>query len=62
MGWVHNLNTKVANSVVGKYFHLAERNSTFSTEVRAGVVCFLTVSYDKSSRAWRRAASAWNTK
>jgi hypothetical protein len=32
---------------VGKYFRLKERNSTFTTELRAGTVTFLTV-----RRAW----------
>eukprot|EP00775_Hariotina_reticulata_P005975 gene5975-6214_t len=45
MKWVHNLNERVADSVVGKYFHLKERKSTFTTELRAGLVCFLTTSY-----------------
>ena len=44
MGWVHTLNERVADSPVGRYFDLKGRRSTFSTEVRAGVVCFLTVS------------------
>jgi AGZA family xanthine/uracil permease-like MFS transporter len=44
MGWVHTLNEKVADSAVGRYFELKARRSTFSTEVRAGLVTFLTVS------------------
>eukprot|EP00878_Enallax_costatus_P021899 GHUV01023210.1.p1 GENE.GHUV01023210.1~~GHUV01023210.1.p1 ORF type:complete len:135 (+),score=10.62 GHUV01023210.1:16-420(+) len=43
MGWVHNLNKAVANSKVGRYFQIREREST--TEVRAGIVTFLTVCY-----------------
>lgn len=31
----------------GRYFHLRERGSTFSTEIRAGIVCFLTVSWQQ---------------
>lgn len=45
MGWVHTLNTRVADSKVGRYFELSARNSTFSTEIRAGIVCFLTTCY-----------------
>ncbi|WIA33567.1 hypothetical protein OEZ86_006691 [Tetradesmus obliquus] len=45
MGWVHSMNEAVANSKAGRYFHLRERGSTFSTEIRAGIVCFLTICY-----------------
>ncbi|KAF2319244.1 hypothetical protein GH714_014201 [Hevea brasiliensis] len=39
------LNTFVANSRLGKRFKLAERNSTFTTELRAGTATFLTMAY-----------------
>ncbi|KAF8402511.1 hypothetical protein HHK36_010596 [Tetracentron sinense] len=39
------LNSFVANSRVGKRFKLAERNSTFTTELRAGTATFLTMAY-----------------
>ncbi|KAB2010058.1 hypothetical protein ES319_D10G210300v1 [Gossypium barbadense] len=39
------LNSAVANSRVGKRFKLAERNSTFTTELRAGTATFLTMAY-----------------
>ncbi|KAF8394838.1 hypothetical protein HHK36_018775 [Tetracentron sinense] len=39
------LNAFVANSRVGKRFKLAERNSTFTTEIRAGTTTFLTMAY-----------------
>nr|KJB73030.1 hypothetical protein B456_011G210200 [Gossypium raimondii] len=39
------LNSTVANSRVGKRFKLAERNSTFTTELRAGTATFLTMAY-----------------
>ncbi|XVE91283.1 hypothetical protein DITRI_Ditri20bG0141200 [Diplodiscus trichospermus] len=39
------LNSAVANSRVGKHFKLAERNSTFTTELRAGTATFLTMAY-----------------
>ncbi|XWS56957.1 hypothetical protein CRYUN_Cryun09bG0130200 [Craigia yunnanensis] len=39
------LNSTVANSPVGKRFKLAERNSTFTTELRAGTATFLTMAY-----------------
>ncbi|WIA36283.1 hypothetical protein OEZ86_007609 [Tetradesmus obliquus] len=45
MKWVHSLNEKVAASKVGSYFELKQRGSTFSTEIRAGIVTFLTTSY-----------------
>lgn len=31
MGWVHSLNERVADSVVGRYFELKGRKTTFST-------------------------------
>ncbi|GMI80294.1 AZA-guanine resistant1 [Hibiscus trionum] len=39
------LNSAVATSRVGKHFRLAERNSTFTTELRAGTATFLTMAY-----------------
>ncbi|XVF24358.1 hypothetical protein REPUB_Repub13aG0121100 [Reevesia pubescens] len=39
------LNSAVANSRVGKRFKLTERNSTFTTELRAGTATFLTMAY-----------------
>ncbi|KAL4290999.1 hypothetical protein GQ457_14G018140 [Hibiscus cannabinus] len=39
------LNSAVANSRVGNHFKLAERNSTFTTELRAGTATFLTMAY-----------------
>lgn len=39
------LNTYVAKSRVGKWFKLAERNSNFTTELRAGTATFLTMAY-----------------
>lgn len=39
------LNLYVANTRVGKRFKLAERNTTFTTELRAGTATFLTMAY-----------------
>ncbi|GKB07491.1 adenine/guanine permease AZG1-like protein [Tanacetum coccineum] len=39
------LNTFVAKSRVGKRFKLDERNTTFTTELRAGTATFLTMAY-----------------
>ncbi|KAF9595554.1 hypothetical protein IFM89_000691 [Coptis chinensis] len=39
------LNNYVAKSRVGKRFRLTERNSTFTTELRAGTATFLTMAY-----------------
>ncbi|XVF37429.1 hypothetical protein REPUB_Repub20aG0007100 [Reevesia pubescens] len=39
------LNSFVANSKVGKRFKLAERKTTFTTELRAGTATFLTMAY-----------------
>ncbi|KAJ0705317.1 putative xanthine/uracil/vitamin C permease [Helianthus annuus] len=39
------LNTFVATSRVGKHFKLTERNTTFTTELRAGTTTFLTMAY-----------------
>ncbi|XP_019200332.1 PREDICTED: adenine/guanine permease AZG1-like [Ipomoea nil] len=42
---VKRLNAFVAKSRVGKRFKLNERNSTFTTELRAGTATFLTMAY-----------------
>ncbi|KAL6530411.1 Adenine/guanine permease azg1 [Orobanche hederae] len=39
------LNSYVAKTRVGKRFKLAERNTTFTTELRAGTTTFLTMAY-----------------
>ncbi|XWS08352.1 hypothetical protein CRYUN_Cryun41cG0072400 [Craigia yunnanensis] len=39
------LNSAVANSRVGKRFKLTERNTSFTTELRAGTATFLTMAY-----------------
>ena len=39
------LNAYIANTCVGKRFKLAERNTTFTTELRAGTATFLTMAY-----------------
>lgn len=39
------LNTYVEKSWVGKRFKIAERNTTFTTELRAGTATFLTMAY-----------------
>ncbi|KAF7830882.1 adenine/guanine permease AZG1 [Senna tora] len=39
------LNSYVADSRVGKWFKLSQRNSTFTTELRAGTATFLTMAY-----------------
>jgi AGZA family xanthine/uracil permease-like MFS transporter len=39
------LNSYVATTRVGKRFKLAERNTTFTTELRAGTATFLTMAY-----------------
>ncbi|KAJ4704278.1 Adenine/guanine permease [Melia azedarach] len=39
------VNTFVANSRVGKRFKLSERNTRFTTELRAGTTTFLTMAY-----------------
>ncbi|GMP23625.1 hypothetical protein CsSME_00001155 [Camellia sinensis var. sinensis] len=39
------LNTFMAESRVGKHFKLADRKTTFTTEVRAGTTTFLTMAY-----------------
>ncbi|KAF6139986.1 hypothetical protein GIB67_020377 [Kingdonia uniflora] len=42
---ITQLNTFVVNSSVDKRFKLTERNSTFTTELRAGTATFLTMAY-----------------
>ncbi|XP_054794759.1 adenine/guanine permease AZG1 [Prosopis cineraria] len=42
---VSRLNSYVANSRIGKRFRLSERNTTFTTELRAGTATFLTMAY-----------------
>lgn len=39
------LNSFVATTRIGKWFKLAERNTTFTTELRAGTATFLTMAY-----------------
>ncbi|KAG5050220.1 hypothetical protein AAZX31_04G201700 [Glycine max] len=39
------LNQYVATTRVGKWFKLSQRNSTFTTELRAGTATFLTMAY-----------------
>ncbi|KAL1923542.1 uncharacterized protein VTP21DRAFT_8522 [Calcarisporiella thermophila] len=51
MGWVDSLNNKMAASPVGRYFKLRgsgaanERDTTFATEIRAGIASFVTMAY-----------------
>ncbi|KAL3653405.1 Adenine/guanine permease azg1 [Castilleja foliolosa] len=42
---ITRLNSYVAKTRVGKRFKLAERNTTFTTELRAGTATFLTMAY-----------------
>ncbi|XP_051138219.1 adenine/guanine permease AZG1-like [Andrographis paniculata] len=42
---VGRLNSYVAKSRVGKYFKIADRNTSFTTELRAGTATFLTLAY-----------------
>ena len=39
------LNTYISTTKVGKHFKLTERNTTFTTELRAGTATFLTMAY-----------------
>ncbi|MFS7958305.1 hypothetical protein Hanom_Chr07g00676641 [Helianthus anomalus] len=39
------LNTIVGKSRIGKHFKLNDRNTTFTTELRAGTTTFLTMAY-----------------
>ncbi|KAF8397134.1 hypothetical protein HHK36_016041 [Tetracentron sinense] len=41
----NRVNSFVASSRIGKRFKLAERNSSFTTELRAGTATFLTMAY-----------------
>ena len=43
--WADRLNARVADSRFGRFFELDKRNTTFLQELRAGIVCFLTVCY-----------------
>lgn len=45
MKFIDDLNAKVADSVVGRYFKIKERNTSFVTELRGGTVSFLTCAY-----------------
>ncbi|KAI0384600.1 permease family-domain-containing protein [Hypomontagnella monticulosa] len=52
MGWVHDFNTKVAKSPVGRWFQLEgsghpreRKGSHFFTELRAGVAAFFAMAY-----------------
>ena len=42
---LETLNAKVAESKLGKYFKLEERNTKFTQEIRAGTATFLTMAY-----------------
>ncbi|KAL8172333.1 hypothetical protein V2J09_024137 [Rumex salicifolius] len=42
---VSRLNAYVASTRFGTYFKLADRNTTFTTEIRAGTATFLTMAY-----------------
>ncbi|CAN1134200.1 Adenine/guanine permease AZG1 [Linum perenne] len=44
-GAIQKLNAYVAASRVGKRFKITERNTTFTTEIRAGTATFLTMAY-----------------
>ncbi|KAL4442024.1 hypothetical protein ABPG77_011285 [Micractinium sp. CCAP 211/92] len=45
MGAIDKLNSMVENSAVGRFFCVKERNTTFTQELRGGLVTFLTVAY-----------------
>jgi len=45
MLWIDNINKKVGESKIGKYFELDARQSNFSTEIKAGSATFLTMAY-----------------
>ncbi|KAI1101669.1 permease family-domain-containing protein [Jackrogersella minutella] len=52
MGWVHNVNVKVAKSPVGRWFQLEgsghpreRKGSYFLTELRAGIAAFFAMAY-----------------
>ncbi|XP_004502854.1 adenine/guanine permease AZG1 [Cicer arietinum] len=42
---ISRLNSYVENTRLGKWFKLSQRNSTFTTELRAGTATFLTMAY-----------------
>lgn len=51
-GWIHRLNTRVADSFVGRYFRLegsghpkTREGAVFTTELRAGLTTFAAMSY-----------------
>ncbi|KAJ3699588.1 hypothetical protein LUZ61_003293 [Rhynchospora tenuis] len=44
-GRIARLNSAVAGSRIGKWFKLTDRNTTFTTELRAGTATFLTMAY-----------------
>lgn len=44
-GRLNRLNSTVAKSWIGRRFKLTERNSNFTTELRAGTATFLTMAY-----------------
>ncbi|KGN45828.1 adenine/guanine permease AZG1 [Cucumis sativus] len=44
-GRLNRLNSAVAQTWIGKRFKLTERNSNFTTELRAGTATFLTMAY-----------------
>ncbi|XP_023549830.1 adenine/guanine permease AZG1-like [Cucurbita pepo subsp. pepo] len=44
-GRLNRLNSAVAETWIGKRFKLTERNSNFTTELRAGTATFLTMAY-----------------
>ncbi|KNC78917.1 hypothetical protein SARC_08672 [Sphaeroforma arctica JP610] len=45
MSSLQKMNTRFNDSVVGRYFKVAERGSTLTTEIRAGFTTFLTMAY-----------------
>ncbi|KAL6774528.1 XUV2 [Auxenochlorella protothecoides x Auxenochlorella symbiontica] len=45
MGYAEKINARVENSIVGRYFKVKERNTSFTQELRGGSVTFLTVAY-----------------
>ena len=45
MKFLDDLNTKVGESKIGKFFELEGRKSTFTTEIKAGTATFLTMAY-----------------
>ncbi|XXG39951.1 hypothetical protein AAC387_Pa01g0781 [Persea americana] len=45
------LNSSIAHSRLGKHFKLLDRNTTFTTELRAGTATFLTMAYILAANA-----------